>query len=80
MSFKFRRGEYLSDLVTGFKGAVISRADSLTGCNQYLLQPPLDNDGKHVDARWFDEHSLEYDPVHLGEKVSLDRAAEQPPG
>lgn len=52
MTFKFHRGDYLSDLVTGFCGVVTSRCDSLTGCNQY----------------------------YLGEKVTLERAAEQPPG
>lgn len=80
MAFKFKRGEHLSDLITGFVGVVVARSDSITSCNQYCLQPPLDKDGKHVDARWFDEHCLELDPQHLGEKVTLHRAAEQPPG
>jgi hypothetical protein len=80
MSFKFHRGDYLSDLITGFKGVVVGRSDYLTSCNTYCLQPPVDQDGKHVDAQWFDEHSLEYDPAHLGQKLSLERATEQPPG
>lgn len=80
MAFKFKRGEYLSDLITGLTGVVVARTDSITACNQYFLQPLLDNDGKHVDGRWYDEHCLEYDPKHLGEKITLHRAAEQPPG
>ena len=78
--FKFKRGEYLSDLVTGFCGVVTSRSDYLTGCNSYFLKPPVDKDGKAQEGHWFDEPSLEYDPKHLGEKVTLSRAAEQPPG
>lgn len=80
MAFKFKRGEFLADLITSFKGVVVARSDSITSCNQYCLQPPLDKDGKHVNARWFDEHSLEYDHAHLGDKLTLTRAAEQPPG
>jgi hypothetical protein len=78
--FKFHRGDYLSDLITGLKGVVTSRCDSITGCNQYYLRPRVDKDGKLVDGVWCDEHSLEYDPAHLGEKLDLDRAQEQPPG
>jgi hypothetical protein len=78
--FKFKRGEYLSDLVTGFCGVVTSRCDHITSCNSYFLKPSVDKDGKDQDGHWFDEHSLEYDPKHLGEKISLERAQEQPPG
>lgn len=81
MSFKFRRGEYLSDIITGFTGVVVARTDSLTGCNQYCLQPPLDKDGKHVEAAWVDEHSLQYDSSRIaGERLSLERSNDQPPG
>lgn len=79
MAFKFHRGEFLYDLITNFKGVVVARSDSITSCNRYYLQPPI-RDGKHVDGRWFDEHSLEYDPAHLGEKLELHRTQEQPPG
>ena len=80
MSFKFQRGVYLHDIVTGIKGIVVCRMDSLTGCNQYFLQPVVDDKGQHVDGHWYDEHSLEYDPARLDQKIDLDRATEQPPG
>lgn len=80
MTFKFHRGDYLVDLITGVKGVVVARTDHITGCNRYTLEPPLDKDGKLPEACMFDEARLEYDPAHLGEKLSLDRAQELPPG
>lgn len=81
MSFVFHRGEYIRDQVTGFAGIVIGRCDYLTGCNTYLLQPAsIGSDGKRPEAEWFDEMRLEYDPNHLGKKITLYRPNEQPPG
>lgn len=36
--FRFQRGEYVRDKITGFSGVVISRIDSITGCDP-LLRP-----------------------------------------
>lgn len=81
MSFKFHRGEYLRDIITGFSGVVVSRVDNLTGCNRYCLQPRIDKDGKLVESAWIDEPTLDYDPEHIaGERVVLARTPEQPPG
>lgn len=58
-SFRFELGEVLKDKVTGFKGVVRSRADYLTGCNRYALQPrQLKDDGKPREWTWFDEDEL----------------------
>lgn len=57
--FKIELGSYVEDIITGFKGYVTGRADYVTGCNTYLVQP--DNDkGKNVypDNQWIDEHRL----------------------
>lgn len=78
--FKFHRGEYLIDLVSGFSGVVTGRSDYLTGCNMYFLKPRVDADGKVRDGIWFDEPALQYDPAHLNEKLDLGLAKEQPPG
>ncbi len=43
-----------ADVVTGFRGSIIGHAEYLTGCDQFLLQPPLGEDGVFVEARWFD--------------------------
>lgn len=79
-TFKFKRGEYARDIITGFAGVIVARIDYLTGCNRYTLEPPLDKDGKLPEPAMFDENRLEYDPAHAGEKLDLDARHESPPG
>jgi hypothetical protein len=55
--FKIENGVEVRDKVTGFSGVVTGRADYITGCNQYLVQPPA-KDGAFVEPRWYDEHRL----------------------
>jgi len=57
-SFAFNNGDVLQDAITGFKGTVTGRANYLTGCDQYLLVPKVDKEGKHVDGRWIDSQRL----------------------
>ena len=47
-------GSRCRDRITGFVGVVTGQALYLTGCNQALLAPPVDEAGKHVEAHWFD--------------------------
>lgn len=56
--FKFQLGESVSDKVTGFEGAVIGRADHISGCNTYGVQPTQLKDGDMKEAKWFDEPRL----------------------
>jgi hypothetical protein len=57
--FKFRLGECVRDKVTGFKGAIVSRADHISGCATYGVQPTQLKDGADLqDAKWFDEPRL----------------------
>lgn len=46
------------DQVTGFRGVVTGLVEYLTGCNQALLIPKVDKDGKTVDGAWFDVQRL----------------------
>lgn len=78
--FRFQRGDYVRDIITGFSGVVIARADSITGCDRYQVQPTVLDDGKMLDALWLDDQCLEYDPKHLGNKVDLNLRHDQPPG
>jgi hypothetical protein len=81
MTFKFSRGVYVEDAVTGFKGCVVGRADYLTGCNRYYIQPSVDKDGKHIEGMWIDEHALNVDESK--QRLSLLTSGEQraePPG
>lgn len=78
MSFKFSRGVYVIDKITHLKGCITGRLDSITGCNQYYVAPEVDKDGKHIDGRWIDEHSLIIDPSR--QQLKLSRDENQPPG
>lgn len=52
-------GDQVKDSVTGFKGVVTAIAEYLTGCKQFLVQPPVEKKSAHyVDGRWIDEDRL----------------------
>jgi hypothetical protein len=78
--FRFQRGDHVRDLITGFSGVVISRADSITGCDRFCVQPQDLDNGKMIDSVWIDDHCLEYDPRYVGQKVDLHARDNQPPG
>jgi hypothetical protein len=52
-------GQIARDKVTGFEGRVTGHASYITGCDQFLVQPKVDEKGNLKDGRWFDEHRLE---------------------
>lgn len=55
--FKFEMGHKAKDMVTGFKGIITARAQYITGCDQYFLQPEMKKD--HLaDGKWYDENRL----------------------
>jgi hypothetical protein len=54
-------GATVTDKVTGFTGIVSGLCQYLTDCNQALVQPPVDKDGKFQEPRWIDEQRLEVD-------------------
>ena len=57
--FIFKLGEILEDRVSGFKGICTGRADYLTGCRQYKIQPKgLNKSNLPWNAEWFDEEQL----------------------
>lgn len=56
--FRIDVGVEVKDHVTGFTGIVIGRANYLSGCDVYLVQPKLGVDGKMVDGIWFDDPRL----------------------
>jgi hypothetical protein len=50
------------DKVTGFKGILIARSQWLTGCNTYVLQPPVNKEGAVPETKSFDEQRLKITP------------------
>lgn len=58
-TFKHELGIRVKDIVTGFTGIITGRAEHLTGCNSYWVNPQLIVKGKVVAAGYFDEDRLE---------------------
>ncbi len=52
-------GFTVKDRITGFKGVAVGHVEYLTGCNQTLVVPPVDAEGKLRDGQWFDDQRLE---------------------
>jgi hypothetical protein len=46
------------DRVTGFVGTCTGFASFISGCDQALLAPKVDREGKHQEGRWFDDERL----------------------
>jgi hypothetical protein len=67
------------DLITGFEGVVTGHCQYISGCNQVLLSPKVDEKGGKVDAEWFDEQrveEIEAEPILLdnGATPGFDKA------
>lgn len=67
-----RMGQKATDKLTGFTGKVTGQARYITGCDQFLVQPPCKEDGTYVDGRWFDENRLGFVEEPDEEKVEID--------
>jgi len=55
----FKLGWTAKDKITGFQGVITGRCEYLTGCNQILLSPPVDEKGAARDGHWYDEQRCE---------------------
>ena len=47
------------DKITGFQGVVTGICYYISGCNQALLTPPVDEKGAGPESRWIDVQRLE---------------------
>jgi len=56
--FKFELGQRLVDTISGFEGIVQTRSQWLNNCNTYAIIATKLQDGKPIDAQWFDEPQL----------------------
>lgn len=61
---EFQLGGFYTDKITGFSGVATGHVKYLSGCNQVLLTPKVDKDGKLKEANWFDEQRLEISQAH----------------
>lgn len=63
-------GFTLRDKVTGFTGVATGHVEYITGCNQVLLVPKVDADGKLRESNWFDVQRCELLPAE--DQVTVD--------
>lgn len=73
-------GRYVQDKVTGFTGTITGYVTYLTGCNQVLLVPQVDAQGKVQESHWFDVQRIDFLDrprvfVNNGETPGCDREA-----
>jgi hypothetical protein len=52
-------GLKVRDQLTGFEGLVTGYAKYITGCDQFLVTPGVDEKGGMREGRWFDDQRLE---------------------
>lgn len=67
MAQKLGFGTQVEDTVTGIKGKVTHYAVHKSGCNTYLVQPPVGTDGKAPNPNWIPEQALSV----LGETLAV---------
>lgn len=60
-------GVKAKDKITGFEGIVYGKAQYLTGCDQYCIQPQA-KDGEWKDSVWIDEGRIEVLEPVISEK------------
>lgn len=53
-------GQRVKDISTGMVGVTTQRSEHLNGCIRFVIQPPVDKDGKFIDGVWVDEHTLQF--------------------
>lgn len=55
---KIELGSKVRDQITGLTGTATGRTEYITGCEQILVQPPLNKDGAFVQGHWVDVDRL----------------------
>jgi hypothetical protein len=65
-------GRKYKDAITGFEGVAVGHVTYISGCNQVLLAPTVDAEGKLRESQWFDEQRM---VVQGLARVALDNSA-----
>lgn len=65
-------GKKVIDRITGFEGTVTGHVEYLTGCNQALVVPTVDEKGLLREGQWFDVQRLQ---EKIAPAISLDNSA-----
>lgn len=65
-------GSTYKDKITGFTGLATGHCTYISGCNQTLLQPRVDDKGEFRDGKWLDDQRLE---LVAAESVTLNNGS-----
>ena len=57
---KIKLGQLVKDVITGYKGVTTGKVTYLTGCDQFLVSPTVENERKKPKGEWFDENRLKF--------------------
>lgn len=55
---KIEFGKKYRDRITGFEGTCTGKSQFISGCDQILLVPPVDEKGGYRRGEWFDDERL----------------------
>ena len=75
---KYKLGIQIRDKVTGFAGTATGYVKYLTGCDQYLITPKVDKEGKIVPSQWYDVNRVEL--LEGSEVIDINTDTEKGPG
>ena len=64
-------GKVYRDRITGFEGKCIGVCSYISGCDQVLIVPVVDKDGKLVEGAWFDDERL----IDVEAEVAVERSS-----
>ena len=64
-------GRKVKDKITGFTGIVTGYVSYISGCNQVLITPSVDKDGKIKESEWVDEQRVKILP---GKTIALNNS------
>lgn len=56
-------GKTGKDMITGFVGVITGACSYISGCDQLLLSPKVDDTGAARDGKWFDTSRIEIQGV-----------------
>jgi hypothetical protein len=73
---KVKFGRLYRDDLTGFEGRCAGFTSYISGCDQVLLVPKVDKDGKHQYGHWFDDdRPIDVDLEQRVERTRGDQSA-----
>lgn len=79
--FKFKNGDTVLEIITGFVGIITGTCFYITGCNQYLVTGES-KEGKEAYAVWVDEGRLDkLSKPNISDKIAQhEDGADKTPG